>query len=97
MAAHDRGRTGAELEERWPRDRRRHALRPHRRVSGLDRRRLLARPAHDTRTRRGIGGAATTVTRDHSRFIIRVGSDAASDKGEIKLLFGWQDALRQRK
>jgi len=48
---------------------------------------------------RDVGSAAkySTATRDHSRILIRVSPDAARDKGEIRLLFGWQDALRQRK
>ena len=46
---------------------------------------------------RDVGGVAayTSATRDHSRFLIRVSPDAAKDKGEIRLLFGWQAALRQ--
>ena len=46
---------------------------------------------------RGVGFAApySTATRDHSRILIRVSPDAAKDKGDIRLLFGWQDALRQ--
>ena len=48
---------------------------------------------------RDIGSAApySTATRDHSRILIRVSPDAAKDKGEIRLLFGWQEALRQGK
>jgi hypothetical protein len=38
----------------------------------------------------------TTATPDHSRMLIRVSPDAAQDKGEMRLLFGWQDGLRQR-
>ena len=47
---------------------------------------------------RDVGSAAaySTATRDHSRIVIRVSPDAAKDKGEIRVLFGWQDALRQR-
>ena len=47
---------------------------------------------------RDVGGVArySSATRDHSRFLIRVSPDAAKDKGEIRLLFGWQNALRQR-
>jgi hypothetical protein len=41
--------------------------------------------------------AYRTATRDHSRILIRVIPDAANDKGEIRLLFGWQGALRQSK
>ena len=46
---------------------------------------------------RDVGGVAaySSATRDHSRFLIRVSPDAAKDKGEIRLLFGWQNALRQ--
>jgi Tol biopolymer transport system component len=46
---------------------------------------------------RGVGFAApySTARRDHSRILIRVSPDAARDKGEIRLVFGWQDALRQ--
>ncbi|CAN5661857.1 hypothetical protein BH18ACI5_BH18ACI5_00830 [soil metagenome] len=48
---------------------------------------------------RDVGSAAkySAATRDHSRILIRVSPDAAKDKGEIRLLFGWQDALRQGK
>jgi len=42
----------------------------------------------------GSMAAYSTATRDHSRILIRVSPDAAKDKGEIRLLFGWQDALR---
>ena len=45
----------------------------------------------------GIAAAFSTATRDHSRMLIRVSPDAAKDKGEIRLLFGWQDGLRQGK
>ena len=41
--------------------------------------------------------AAYTATRDHSRSLVRVSSDAAKDNGEIRLLFRWQDALLQSK
>ena len=46
---------------------------------------------------RDVGGVAaySAATSDHSRILIRVSPDAAKDKGEIRLLFGWQDALRQ--
>jgi Tol biopolymer transport system component len=46
-----------------------------------------------------VGSAAkySTATPDHSRILTRVAPDAAKDKGEIRLLFGWQEALRQRK
>jgi eukaryotic-like serine/threonine-protein kinase len=45
---------------------------------------------------RDVGGVAaySAATADHSRFLIRVSPDAAKDKGEIRLLFGWQNALR---
>jgi Tol biopolymer transport system component len=45
---------------------------------------------------RDVGGVAaySSATSDHSRFLIRVSPDAAKDKGEIRLLFGWQAALR---
>jgi eukaryotic-like serine/threonine-protein kinase len=48
---------------------------------------------------RDVGSAAkySSATRDHSRILIRVIPDSAKDKGEIRLVFGWQDALRQRK
>ena len=48
---------------------------------------------------RHVGSAApySSVTPDHSRILIRVSPDTAKDKGEIRLLFGWQDALRQGK
>ena len=41
----------------------------------------------------GSLAAYSTATRDHARILIRVSPDAAKDKGEIQLLFGWQDAL----
>jgi serine/threonine protein kinase/Tol biopolymer transport system component len=48
---------------------------------------------------RDIGYAApySAATRDHSKILIRVSPDAAKDKGEIRLLFGWADAWRQGK
>jgi Tol biopolymer transport system component len=48
---------------------------------------------------RDVGSAAaySTATRDHARILIRVSPDAPKDKGEIRLLFGWQDGLRQGK
>ena len=48
---------------------------------------------------RDVGAAAqySSATRDHSRILIRVSPDAAKDKGEIRLLVGWQDGLRQGK
>ena len=42
----------------------------------------------------GYSAAYSTAARDHSRILIRVSPDAARDKGEIRLLFGWQDAPR---
>ena len=44
----------------------------------------------------GYSAAYSTAARDHSRILIRVSPDAASDKGEIRLLFGWQGAARER-
>ena len=48
---------------------------------------------------RDVASAAkySSATRDHSRILIRVSPDAATDKGEIRLLFGWQDASHERK
>jgi hypothetical protein len=48
---------------------------------------------------RDVGSIASysSATRDHSRILIRVSPDAAKDKGEIRLLVGWQDGLRQSK
>ena len=43
----------------------------------------------------GYTAAYSSVTRDHSRILIRVNPDAAKDRGEIRLLFGWQDGLGQ--
>jgi hypothetical protein len=45
---------------------------------------------------RDVGGVAaySSATSDHSRFLIRVSPDAAKDKSEIRLLFGWQETLR---
>lgn len=47
---------------------------------------------------RNLGSLAvyTIATPDHSRMVIRVSPDAAQDKGEMRLLFGWQDGVRQR-
>jgi hypothetical protein len=36
------------------------------------------------------------ATPDHSRMLIRVSAEAAQDKGEMRLLFGWQESVRQR-
>jgi Tol biopolymer transport system component len=41
----------------------------------------------------GSLAAYSTPTPDHARILIRVSPDAAKDKGEMQLLFGWQDAL----
>jgi Tol biopolymer transport system component len=41
----------------------------------------------------GYTSANTVATSDHSRILVRVSPDAAKDKGEIRLLFGWQEAL----
>src|SRR5688572_7888607 len=38
--------------------------------------------------------AVVVTTRHHSRILIRVSPDAAKDKNEIRLLFGWQDPRR---
>ena len=48
---------------------------------------------------RNLGSLAvyTIATPDHSRVLIRVSPDAAQDKGEMRLLFGWQDGVRSRK
>ena len=43
----------------------------------------------------GSQAAYSTATRDHSKILIRVSPDAAKDRGEMQLLFGWQDGLRQ--
>jgi hypothetical protein len=47
---------------------------------------------------RNLGSLAvsTIATPDHSRMLIRVSPDAAQDQGEMRLLFGWQDDVRQR-
>jgi hypothetical protein len=42
-----------------------------------------------------VGPLVVARRRDHSQILIRVSPDAAKDKGEIRLLFGWQNALRQ--
>ena len=36
----------------------------------------------------------SVATRDHSRIIIRANPDAAKDRGEIRLLFGWAAGLK---
>jgi Tol biopolymer transport system component len=45
---------------------------------------------------RDVGSAApySTASPDHSQILVRVSPDAAKDKGEIRLLFDWQQALR---
>jgi Tol biopolymer transport system component len=47
---------------------------------------------------RNLGSLAvyTIATPDHSHMLIRVSPDVAEDKGEMRLLFGWQDGVRQR-
>jgi eukaryotic-like serine/threonine-protein kinase len=45
----------------------------------------------------GSQAAFSAATRDHSKILIRVSPDAAKDRGEMQLLFGWQDKLRQRR
>jgi hypothetical protein len=40
---------------------------------------------------------AAAATRNHSRILVRMNPDAAKDMGEIQLMFGWQDVLRQGK
>jgi hypothetical protein len=45
----------------------------------------------------GIMANYSTATADHSRILIRVSPDTTRDKGEIRLLFGWQKALGQGK
>jgi eukaryotic-like serine/threonine-protein kinase len=47
---------------------------------------------------RNLGSLAvyTIATPDRSRMLIRVSPDEAQDKGEMRLVFGWQDGVRQR-
>jgi hypothetical protein len=45
----------------------------------------------------GYQNRFAVASRDHSSILIRVNPEAAKDKGEIQLLFGWADALRQGK
>ena len=47
---------------------------------------------------RNLGSLAVHIiaTPDHSRMLIRVSAEAAQDKGEMRLLFGWQESVRQR-
>lgn len=42
----------------------------------------------------GFDGRFTRATRDHSRILVRLPKDAEKDRGEIRLLFGWQKGLR---
>jgi hypothetical protein len=88
---------GRVLSWRWARDPRRHAGGTDRGRSGVHRRRLLT--CEPTTLLRDVGytAAYSSATRDHSRILIRVSPDAAKDNGEIRLLFDWQDALRQNK
>ena len=45
----------------------------------------------------GIAAPYSSATPDHSRILIRVSPDAAEDKGEIRLLFNWDEALKQER
>ncbi len=47
---------------------------------------------------RDVASAAhfSRATPDHSRILIYVNPDAAKDKGEIRLLFHWADALKEK-
>jgi len=42
----------------------------------------------------GFDARFTRATRDHSRILVRLPKDAERDRGEIRLLFGWQKGLR---
>ncbi len=42
----------------------------------------------------GINARAARASRDHSRILIRMAKDADKDRGEIRLIFGWQKGLR---
>jgi eukaryotic-like serine/threonine-protein kinase len=46
---------------------------------------------------RDLGSAArlSSASPDHSRILIHVSPDATKDKGEIRLLFNWAEALKQ--
>jgi Tol biopolymer transport system component len=44
----------------------------------------------------GFDALFSVATRDHSRILVRVPKDAAKDRGEIRLLFGWTRNLRGR-
>ena len=43
----------------------------------------------------GIAAGLTCASSDHSRILIRVSPDALKDKGEIRLLFNWAEAIHQ--
>ncbi len=42
----------------------------------------------------GYDARFACATPDHSRILLRVNPDGDTDRNEIRLLFGWQDALR---
>jgi Tol biopolymer transport system component len=42
----------------------------------------------------GLNARFARATRDHSRILIRMAKDADKDRGEIRLIFGWQKGLR---
>lgn len=44
----------------------------------------------------GSDAAYARATPDHSRILIRVEPDAAKDKGEIRLLFGWAEMRKAK-
>jgi Tol biopolymer transport system component len=44
----------------------------------------------------GAMAGYSSATGDHSGILVRVSPDAAKDKGEIRLLLGWQDVFRTR-
>ncbi len=43
----------------------------------------------------GCAARYSSASSDHSRIVIRVSSDATKEKGEIRLLFNWAEAIRQ--
>jgi eukaryotic-like serine/threonine-protein kinase len=43
----------------------------------------------------GMSAPFCVASPDHSRLLIRVNPEAAKDKGEIRLLFGWAEALER--
>jgi hypothetical protein len=47
---------------------------------------------------RNLGSLAayTVATPDHSHMLIRVSPEEGRDKGEMRLVFGWQEGVRQR-